>query len=267
MTTTKKQHSPQFKARVVIEAIRGQKTLSQLGSQFKVHPIQIAKWRKAALEQMPELFVDGRTRKSRDGEADSNARYEEIGRLKVELDWLKKKWGCSTRGTARASGTGPSRPQCPTAMRVAGRQPRRLVLRTSGRKRRELAADEIAGRTLHTGAVLRQPEDDRVACHTRARSESQTDLAADASDGTGGRLSEAEAEPAGRRPQDLPVPAERRDGGARQSGVEHGHHVHPDGAGLRLPGGGDGLVQPVRPELVAVIDIGNRLLQIGRSSC
>jgi transposase-like protein len=52
MTTTRKQHSPQFKARVVIEAIRGQKTLSQLGSRFKVHPIQIAKWRKAALEQM-----------------------------------------------------------------------------------------------------------------------------------------------------------------------------------------------------------------------
>jgi hypothetical protein len=42
---------------------------------------------------MPELFVDGRTRKSRDGEADSNALYEEIGRLKVELDWLKKRVG------------------------------------------------------------------------------------------------------------------------------------------------------------------------------
>jgi len=92
MTTTRKQHSPQFKARVVIEAIRGQKTLSQLASQFKVHPIQIAKWRKAALEQMPELFVDGRKRKTRSGETD-NALYEEIGRLKVELDWLKKKVG------------------------------------------------------------------------------------------------------------------------------------------------------------------------------
>ena len=93
MTTTRKQHSPQFKARVVIEAIRGEKTLSQLGSQFKVHPIQIAKWRTAALEQMPELFVDGRTRKPSSGEADSDALYEEIGRLKVELDWLKKKVG------------------------------------------------------------------------------------------------------------------------------------------------------------------------------
>ena len=93
MTTTRKQYSPQFKARVAIEAIRGEKTLSQLGSQFKVHPMQIAKWRKSALEQLPELFVDGRKRKGPEGEDNSNALYEEIGRLKVELDWLKKKVG------------------------------------------------------------------------------------------------------------------------------------------------------------------------------
>ena len=59
MTTTRKTYSPKFKARVATEALRGGKTLSQLGSQFKVHPIQIAKWRKTALDQMPELFVDG----------------------------------------------------------------------------------------------------------------------------------------------------------------------------------------------------------------
>ena len=76
-----------------MEAIRGEKTLSQLGSQFKLHPIQIAKWRRLALEQMPELFVDGRTRKARTADADSAALYQEIGRLKVELDWLKKKVG------------------------------------------------------------------------------------------------------------------------------------------------------------------------------
>jgi len=93
MTTTRRQHSPKFKARVAVEAIRGEKTLSQLGSQFQVHPIQIAKWRKSALEQLPEVFVDGRKSKSRNGEADSDALYEEIGRLKVELDWLKKKVG------------------------------------------------------------------------------------------------------------------------------------------------------------------------------
>ena len=93
MTTTRKQYSAKFKARVAIEAIRGERTLSQLGSQFKVHPIQIAKWRKSALDQLPELFVDGRKGKDRNNDADSDALYEEIGRLKVELDWLKKKVG------------------------------------------------------------------------------------------------------------------------------------------------------------------------------
>jgi putative transposase len=93
MTTTRKQYSPKFKARVATEAIRGEKTLSQLGSQFRVHPIQIAKWRKTAVDQLPELFVDGRKRASPDGETASDALYEEIGRLKVELDWLKKKVG------------------------------------------------------------------------------------------------------------------------------------------------------------------------------
>ena len=93
MATTRKQYSSNFKARVAIEAIRGEKTLSQLGSQFKVHPIQIAKWRKSAVEQLPELFVDGRTRKSATVETGNDALYEEIGRLKVELDWLKNKVG------------------------------------------------------------------------------------------------------------------------------------------------------------------------------
>ena len=89
--TTRKQYSPAFKARVAIEAIRGEKTLSQLGSQLKVHPIQIAKWRKSAMEQLPQVFVDGRTRKSGVVETGKDALYEEIRRLKVELDWLKKK--------------------------------------------------------------------------------------------------------------------------------------------------------------------------------
>ena len=92
MTTTRKTYSPKFKARVAIEAMRGDKTLSQLGSQFKVHPMQIAKWRKTALDQLPEVFVDGR-RKVSNGEVDNTALFEEIGRRKVELDWLKKKAG------------------------------------------------------------------------------------------------------------------------------------------------------------------------------
>ncbi len=93
MTTTRKQYSPKFKAKVALEAIRGERTLNQLASQFDVHPVQIAHWRKAAIGQLEELFIDGRKRKQPDGEVEKEALYEEIGRLKMELDWLKKKVG------------------------------------------------------------------------------------------------------------------------------------------------------------------------------
>src|SRR5581483_3379484 len=93
MTTTRKQYSPKFKARVAIEAIRGERTLNQLATQFRVHPVQIAHWRRAALEHLDEVFMDGRKRKPQNAAADSDALYQEIGRLKVELDWLKKKAG------------------------------------------------------------------------------------------------------------------------------------------------------------------------------
>ncbi len=93
MATTRKHYSPRFKARVAVEAIRGEKTLNQLASQFQVHPIQIGQWRKTALEQMAELFANGRKRRGPDGDVEKDGLYEEIGRLKVELDWLKKKVG------------------------------------------------------------------------------------------------------------------------------------------------------------------------------
>jgi transposase-like protein len=93
MTTTRKQYSPRFKAKLALEAIRGERTLNQLASQFGVHPVQIGHWRKTAMEQLEELFVDGRKRKRHDEEIEKEVLYQEIGRLKVELDWLKKKAG------------------------------------------------------------------------------------------------------------------------------------------------------------------------------
>ena len=95
MTTTRQRHNAKFKARVVLEALRGDKTLKQLGSQYGVHPVQIAHWRKAALEHLEEGFVDGRSRKGRDREIERDALYEQIGRLKMELEWIQKKAGLS----------------------------------------------------------------------------------------------------------------------------------------------------------------------------
>ncbi|MGO9093976.1 MAG: transposase [Bryobacteraceae bacterium] len=89
MTATRKQYSPKFKARVALEAIRGERTLAQLASRFRVHPVQIGQWRKTAPEQLADLFVDGRKRKRSAGDLEREALYEEIGRLKMELNWLK----------------------------------------------------------------------------------------------------------------------------------------------------------------------------------
>lgn len=68
---------------------------------MKAKAVRIGQWRKAAIEQMAELFVDGRKRKPRDGEVEKEALFEEIGRLKMELDWLKKSWSTRLRTGAR----------------------------------------------------------------------------------------------------------------------------------------------------------------------
>ena len=93
MATTRKQYSPKFKAKVALEALKGERTMSQLASQFAVHPVQIGQWRKTALGHLAEVFVDGRKRGHSAVDVERDALYEEIGRLKVELDWLKKKVG------------------------------------------------------------------------------------------------------------------------------------------------------------------------------
>ena len=89
----RKRHSAAFKARVALEAIRGERPLAELAAQYQVHPTQIGVWKKRVLECLPELFTDGRGKGHQDDEALRAQLYEEIGRLKVELDFLKKKSG------------------------------------------------------------------------------------------------------------------------------------------------------------------------------
>lgn len=87
----RKNYPADFKAKVALEAVKGERSLSELASRYEVHPNQIGQWRKALLAGMQEVFSDKRHRKEQDGEAEKARLYEEIGRLKVELDWLKKK--------------------------------------------------------------------------------------------------------------------------------------------------------------------------------
>jgi transposase len=90
----RKAFSAQQKAKVAIEAIRGVKTVNEIAQLFEVHPTQVGQWKKDLQEQAAQLFEGKRGPKpAADSGASSEQLYSEIGRLKMELDWLKKKSG------------------------------------------------------------------------------------------------------------------------------------------------------------------------------
>ena len=80
-----------FKVKVALAALKGDKPLSELASQFDVHPTQIGRWRQRLLEGAVELFEDGRRRDQAEEEVSRDELFAQIGRLQMEVEWLKKK--------------------------------------------------------------------------------------------------------------------------------------------------------------------------------
>lgn len=91
MRGKRRSFGPAFKAKVAMAAIRGDKTTAQLAAKFEVHPNQVSSWKRQLLEGAAGLFADGRRKKSDEAEANEEELFEQIGRLKMEVEWLKKK--------------------------------------------------------------------------------------------------------------------------------------------------------------------------------
>ncbi len=91
MARKRKSHSAAFKAQLALAAVRGDKTINELASLHGVHPTMIHAWKKQLLGSAEELFQSGAKVASADHETLQAQLYEQIGRLKTELDWLKKK--------------------------------------------------------------------------------------------------------------------------------------------------------------------------------
>lgn len=86
--------TPQEKARIALLAIKGEKTMAQIGSDYQVHPTQIGLWKKQALDNLPQLFQDNRKKekkKEAEHQEELDNLYKIIGQRDMELDWLKKK--------------------------------------------------------------------------------------------------------------------------------------------------------------------------------
>ena len=87
----RKQFSNEFKAKVALEALKGEKTIAQLSSEYGVHASQINTWKQQAREKLPELFGRSSGLDEQRREAEQDRLYQQIGRLQVEVDWLRKK--------------------------------------------------------------------------------------------------------------------------------------------------------------------------------
>ena len=95
MAKQRNHYAADFKAKVALAAIKGQQTVNEIAALYSVHPNQVLQWKKQALEALPETFSSKRTRAAQDEEALRAQLYQQIGQLKVEVDWLKKKAGLS----------------------------------------------------------------------------------------------------------------------------------------------------------------------------
>jgi transposase-like protein len=89
----RRKHTPSFKAKVALEAIKEQKTSAELASQYQVHLGQIRNWKAIAAKGLIDLFSDKKKSRDQDQEELIQELYRQIGQLKVDLDWLKKKSG------------------------------------------------------------------------------------------------------------------------------------------------------------------------------
>jgi transposase-like protein len=91
MAKKRRRFTAEFKARVVRAALREDKTLAALASQFDVHPNQITEWKRQVLESMPDLFSRKKRFDAKAAEEHESRLYEQVGKLQVELEWMKKK--------------------------------------------------------------------------------------------------------------------------------------------------------------------------------
>jgi len=93
MTKNRRKHSPSFKARVALEALKGEETIAELANRFEVHPSQIRKWKNSLTERAADIFGGDQSQKKKEETSLIAQLYQQIGQLKVERDFLENALG------------------------------------------------------------------------------------------------------------------------------------------------------------------------------
>jgi putative transposase len=93
MKTRRNRYAAEFKSRLALEVVKGHRSLNEIASEAGVHPNLLMQWKKQLLDSLPVVFSDKRVKENKEQEAHEALLYQQIGQLKVELDWLKKKVG------------------------------------------------------------------------------------------------------------------------------------------------------------------------------
>jgi putative transposase len=92
-TSLRKSYDSRLKVQVALEALKNQRTIAQIASEYGVHPNMVTQWKQRLLNELPDIFNNKHQKNKQDNETLQAELYRQIGQLKVELDWLKKKSG------------------------------------------------------------------------------------------------------------------------------------------------------------------------------
>jgi transposase-like protein len=95
MKRQRKQYSADLKTKIAVEAVKGQRTIQEIASHYGIHPTMVTHWKKQLLDGAVEVFSNGKIREAEADEQQKAELYQQIGKLQMEVDWLKKKSGLS----------------------------------------------------------------------------------------------------------------------------------------------------------------------------
>ena len=257
MSKGRRKHSPVFKARVALEAVKGKETVAQLAARHQIHPSQIhpsqiQAWKKALTEGAAGVFSNGQEQKAKRDAALVARLYQEIGRMKVERDFLPEMFQSMSRGKRRQL-VDWEHPSLSIVRQSAllGVSRSGLYYRPRGDSGEDLSLMQAMDRQ-YLETPFHGSRRMKVAGTRGQVRRPKAGATADAHHGAAGHLPSSPYQPASAGVTSLSLSVGKGQSHPAQPGVDRRHHLPAHGPGLPLPGGHHGLAQPVRGGMAAV---------------